>query len=189
MANDTSDTVTPIVTATGAPLKPITVGRFPDAIVISPDGKTLYVQGPAGTVMPISTATSAAGPPIPGTSGAGQLSMAISPNGKTLIAGDFEQGAVTVINLATRHASPPIPLAGGTPFQIAVSPDSARAYVATGNVVTPIRPASGQALRAIPTGPGDFAIAITPDGTLAYTANYTSGTATAIRIPAGSPRH
>ncbi len=109
--------------------------------------------------------------------------MAITPNGKTLVAANFQQGTVTAINLATRHAGPPIPV-GGTPFEIAVTPDSALAYVATGGRVTPVRLADSRALRSVPTGPGDFAIAITPDGTLAYTANYNSGTSTVIRIPA-----
>jgi YVTN family beta-propeller protein len=57
--------VTPISTATGTAGKPIKVGLFPDAIAITPDGKTAYVasSGP-GTVTPIRTATGTAGKAI-----------------------------------------------------------------------------------------------------------------------------
>jgi YVTN family beta-propeller protein len=190
--NAESRTVTPVVTATNTALTPIPVAADLHALVMSPDGKTVYVEGPQDLIMPISTATNTAGKPIPGTTGDGQFAMAITPNGKTLVAASFSQATVTLIRLATGHVSKPIPL-GHIAYQVAVTPDSALAYAATGNgAVTPIRLADSRALPAISTGPrglGDFAIAITPDGTMAYTANYTSGTSTAIRIPADRVVH
>lgn len=190
--NAESRTVTPIVTATGHALTPIPVGANLHALVMSPDGKTVYVQGPQNLIMPISTATNTAGPPIPGTANDGSFAMTITPNGKTLVAANFNGDTVTAVRLATGHAGRPVPV-GHTAYQIAVTPDSALAYVATGNgEVIPIRLADSKALPAIATGPrgqGDFAIAITPDGAMAYTANYTSGTSTAIRIPADRVVH
>ena len=58
--------MTPIATATNTAGPPITTGDNPDAIAITPDGKTAYVvNADSGTVTPITTATNTAGPPIP----------------------------------------------------------------------------------------------------------------------------
>jgi YVTN family beta-propeller protein len=62
--NFDSDTVTPIRTATNMVLKPITVGKVPWAIAITPDGKTAYVAN-TQTVTPIRIATGTAGTAIP----------------------------------------------------------------------------------------------------------------------------
>jgi YVTN family beta-propeller protein len=188
---DFGHSVTPIDTATDTAGTPIPVGAHAAIMAMSPDGKTLYVEGPDETVLPISTATNTAGTAIPGTTNYGWFAMAITPNGKTLVAGNFEGDTVAVINLATRHVTAPVNV-GGNPFQIAVTPNSARAYVAIGSYVVPVSLSDGKALPAIPTGPrgrGAFAIAITPGGTLAYTANYNSGTSTAISIPADRVVH
>ena len=55
-------TVSPIATATNTAGTPITVGSFPYAIAITPDGKTAYVANEgSGSVTPIATATNTAG--------------------------------------------------------------------------------------------------------------------------------
>ena len=55
----------PITTATNTAGPPIPVGRFPDAIAITPNDKTAYVANhDSDTVTPISTVTNTAGPPI-----------------------------------------------------------------------------------------------------------------------------
>ena len=79
--NPYSGTVTPIATATNTAGPPIPVGADPNAIAITPDGKTAYVPTPigAGTVTPIATATNTAGPPI--TTGAEPNAIAITPDG------------------------------------------------------------------------------------------------------------
>ena len=74
--------MTPIATATNTAGPPITVGSNPDAIAITPDGKTAYVANDGSdTVTPIATATNTAGPPI--TVGSGPNAIAITPDGKT----------------------------------------------------------------------------------------------------------
>jgi DNA-binding beta-propeller fold protein YncE len=68
-------------------LKPIPVGGNPDAIAITPDGKTAYAVNQAtSTVTPIRTATNKALKPIhiPGAGGYTGV-IAISPNGKTAL--------------------------------------------------------------------------------------------------------
>src|SRR5215467_10300818 len=67
VTNPGSGTVTPIRTATNTALPPIKVGDYPQAIAITPDGKTAYVVNSGsypGTVTPIRTATNTSLPPI-----------------------------------------------------------------------------------------------------------------------------
>jgi YVTN family beta-propeller protein len=57
--------VTPIRTATNTALPPVKTGVAPNAIAITPDGKTAYVTNQlSGTVTPIRTATNTALPPV-----------------------------------------------------------------------------------------------------------------------------
>jgi hyaluronoglucosaminidase len=112
------------------------------------------------------------------------LNMAITPNGKKLYVANILQDTLTPVRLATRTASKPVPL-GTPPFGLAVTPDSKTVYVAAGGVVVPIRTATNTALKPINIGgiaTGAFAIVITPNGTMAYTANGNNGTVTPIRI-------
>jgi YVTN family beta-propeller protein len=65
VVNQGSGTVTPIRAATSTALPPIKVGVSPEAIAITPDGKTAYVANVgSGTVTPIRTATNTALTPI-----------------------------------------------------------------------------------------------------------------------------
>jgi YVTN family beta-propeller protein len=57
--------VTPIRVATNTALKAIKVGRFPGALAVTPDGRTLYVADVGSdTVTPIRVATNTALKPI-----------------------------------------------------------------------------------------------------------------------------
>ncbi len=73
-----SGTVTPISTATNRAGKAIRTGRFPGAVAIAPDGKTVYVaNGGSSTVTPIRTATNTAGTAI--KVGSDPVAIAITP--------------------------------------------------------------------------------------------------------------
>ena len=83
--------MTPIATATNTAGPPITVGGGPQAIAITPDGKTAYVTNfDSDTVTPIATATNTAGPPI--TVGHGPDAIAITPDGKTAYVANGNSG-------------------------------------------------------------------------------------------------
>ncbi len=72
------DVVTPINTATNKAGRPIKVGRGPDCLAITPDGRTLYVVSlDSNTVTPINTATNKAGRPI--KVGLEPVAIAITP--------------------------------------------------------------------------------------------------------------
>ena len=65
VVNSSSNSVTPINTATNKAGKAIKVGRQPTAIAITPNGATAYVVNTgSNSVTPISTATNRAGPPV-----------------------------------------------------------------------------------------------------------------------------
>ena len=63
MINNDRGFVTPINTASNKASKQIKVGGLPNALAITPNGKTLYVvsSSPSGWVTPINTATNKAG--------------------------------------------------------------------------------------------------------------------------------
>jgi len=176
------DTVTPISTATNTAGKPIKVGQWPTAIVISPDGKTVYVastgSGPTGggdpqalptsgpaTVTPISTATGRAGKPITlGPTAYGGLTMAITPNGRTVYVGDSR--VMIPISAATGKAGKPIKL-GWAAGPLAITANSQTIYCLSATstslgVVIPIRIPAGTVLKAINVGKWPTAIAIAP---------------------------
>jgi len=182
-----ANTVTPIRTATNTALKAIKVGNFPDAIVITPNGKTAYVSNggngaaPGNTVTPIDTATNTALKAI--KVGSGADAIAITPNGKTAYVVNGFSGTVTPISTATNTAGKAIKVAQATdilngPSSIAITPNGKTAYVSipsmsirtgqTADTVTPIRTATNTALSAIKVGYYPHAIAITPDGKTAY---------------------
>jgi DNA-binding beta-propeller fold protein YncE len=72
-----SGTVTPIRTASNTALPPIKAGN-PNAIAITPDGKTAYVTNfILGTVTPIRTATNTALPSI--KTGRSAVTIVITP--------------------------------------------------------------------------------------------------------------
>jgi YVTN family beta-propeller protein len=128
-------------------------------------------------VVPIATATNAAGEPIevsggPG-SGRGPGLIAVTPDGKTayvVIVG--HPGAVVPIATATNTPGPPIEI-GNHPDGIAITPDGKTVYVANINsgTVTPIATATNTAGEPIEVGVRPRAIAVTPDGKTAYVVN------------------
>jgi DNA-binding beta-propeller fold protein YncE len=182
-------TVTPISTATNTVGKPIKVGQWPTAIVVSPNGTTVYVastgSGPTGcmirspqcgpgpqalptsvpaTVTPISTATNRPGQAITLGPAAYGLTMAITPNGRTVYVGDSK--AMIPIGTATGKAGNPIKL-GWEAGAMAITANSTTIYCLSATntglgVVIPIRIPAGTVLKAINVGKWPAAIAIAP---------------------------
>jgi DNA-binding beta-propeller fold protein YncE len=158
--------------------------NLPNAIAITPDGKTAYVtnyvftENAPGTdaVVPINLVTNTPGPPIQVGGGTGRIQdIAITPDGKTAYVTIDQSGstyitAVVPINLVTNTPRTPIPLPSGTVgiSDIAITPDGATAYViGTGNAggfVAPINLMANTVGTPIPVPPGTdpFGIVITP---------------------------
>jgi YVTN family beta-propeller protein len=178
-------TVTPIGLTTRRAGKPIKVGANPQAIAITPDGRTAYVANyGSNTVTPINTSTRQAGTPIP--VGKQPRAIAITPNGRTAYVLDWGSAAVTPISTATNRAAPPIPV-GSYPFAIAIAPDGRTAYVASygSNTVTPISVATGRPGRAVPAGQAPNSLAVTPGSTKVFVTGGDSDTVTPITAATG----
>jgi YVTN family beta-propeller protein len=102
VTNSGSGTVTPISTATGKAAQPIPVGADPQAIAVTPDGRTAYVlDWAAGSVTPIVTATGRALPPI--QVGSFPSAIAIGPDGRTAYIANYGSNTVTPARLRPDH--------------------------------------------------------------------------------------
>jgi DNA-binding beta-propeller fold protein YncE len=214
VTNFDSGTVTPVDLATGTTGKPIKVGSGPDAIAITPDGRTAYVTDmgsgcgattavcPPGTVTPLYLATGKVGKPI--QVGSGPDAIAITPDSKMAYVanggggnGGPQANSVTPVDLATGTTGRPISTVSAAtsttveawPRAIAITPDGRTAYVANGlgTTVVPIDLATGTAGAPITVGIDPDAIAITPDGNTAYVANYADDTVTPINLATNVP--
>jgi DNA-binding beta-propeller fold protein YncE len=183
--------------AGGGALSPKTIptvasGVSPAGIVVSADGKSVYVTnnvatgtvsqydvGPGGALTPKAIPTVAAG--------GAPVGIAISPDGKSVyVANDSVPGSVSQYDVGSGGAlSPKTPatvLGGDEPFGIAVSPDGKSVYVvnfatngAGGVSQYDVGPGGALTPKAIPTVPAGFAptgIAVSPDGKSVYVANY-----------------
>jgi YVTN family beta-propeller protein len=105
----------------------IPVGKEPEGIALSPDGKTLWIgHRAAGLISIIDTATNK----VTGTLTAGQMPLRIgfAPDGKRVYAVSPQEGAVVVFDAATRKEIGRIAI-NGAPVGLVVAPDSRRVFV------------------------------------------------------------
>jgi len=168
----------PISTATNAVGKAISVGVDPQTVVFNPNGRFAYVidgfnaattaLNAPGTVTPVDLVNRVAGPPIKvGTNPSG---MAITPNGDTAYvtnsnAMNGHPTTITVINLVTDRPEKTIDVAADT---IAVTLNGEVAFALGPDAVIPIAVATNRAERPIDLGGVPQAIALAPDGQIAW---------------------
>jgi YVTN family beta-propeller protein len=177
----------------------------PDGIVITPDGRTVYVANiGSGTVTPIDTATNTPGAPV--EVGVRPRAIVITPNGRTAYVVNQSRpqpapdprGTATPIDTATNRPGKPIDV-GNEPFAITVTPDGKTVYVAntwentgrpasTPGTVTPITTATNAPGAPIEVGSQPWAFAITPDGKTAYVINFNSHSVTSIATATGAAK-
>ncbi|GAA2789902.1 YncE family protein [Kitasatospora sp. CM 4170] len=183
------DKVSVIDTATNQVSATIQISR-PHQVVISPNGKRLYVTGDKGGLSVINTTNDQIITTIHLDEPAN--GVAVTPDGKRLyVTGN--SGTVSVINLAKRKIVRTIPGAGTG--GLAISPNGNRAYVvgvdnkAKQGKVSVINTTTGKVTKTIPigdalptNGSGRYflpsEVALTPDGKSAYVVgSYGHGTA------------
>ena len=180
VANSGSGTVTPVDLTTLRKGRPIPVGQDPEAIALTPDGRTAYVVNRgSGTVTPISTGTRRAGRPI--RVGASPRAIVITPDGRTAYVANAASGTVTPITLATGRAGPPVRVRG-YPLALAVTPDGRTVYAVSwlAGTVTPITVGTNRAGPPVRTGSYPVAITMAPGGRAAYVVNFGSNTVTPV---------
>ena len=153
------------VTAIALPQNPggivhVKVGRQPEAIDISPDGRELWVgQNGDGHISVIDTASNT----VKEAFKVGELPIRVkfTVDGRRVLVTDPKGGAVVVVDAATRKEVKRIPM-DGVPLGIQMAPDGRRAYVARaqGGTVEAIDMEKLEVVGSVATGKG-------PDG-LAY---------------------
>jgi len=170
VANFLGDTITPISTATDEPGQPIIVGQTPDAMAITPGGKTVLVLTGTG-VTPVDAATNRAGKPV---AIEGAHALAVAPGGVTAYVlaqpnPDSQQGFVVPVHIRASTQGNPIKV-GLSPQRIAFTPDGKMAYVtnSASESVTPIQLTDGRAEPAIAAGKVPTRLAVSPDGKTVY---------------------
>ena len=135
MAENSSDTVIPITLATGTPGTPIPVGDAPIGVVITPDGRSVYVTDnrttpgdDAVSVVDTATRTTVAtvvigsSPPLPDFYA--PYGIAITPNGAKAYATMGDSTTVATIDTATRTHSGDITVPTD-PVSVEITPDQA----------------------------------------------------------------
>jgi YVTN family beta-propeller protein len=168
----------------------IAVGTGPDDLVVSPDGRTLYVSNfgagsdttpltlptVPGTVSVVDTATNSVRHTI--TVGLAPDAIAVSPDGRAIYVSNFQGDSVSVINTATETVTQTIPV-DDEPTGIAVSPDGETLYATTYDgvheVLSLVNLSAGSVTATVPLS-GDYSawyagssnIAVSPDGHHVY---------------------
>jgi len=125
-ANIGSDSIT-IIDRTGATAVP--VGKGPEAMDLSPDGKELWTgHSRDGGVSVIDVATKKVVATIPiGTKRSNRLKF--TPDGKRVLISDLDAGEIVVMDAATRKPTQHVAM-GKTPEGILMAKDGSKAYVA-----------------------------------------------------------
>jgi len=155
---------------------PIPADLHPEAIAITPNGRTAYVADAfAATVTPIDLDTGVVGAPIQitATPNTGISAIAISPDGATayvaVVTAAQATGVIVPIDLATGVPGVGM-VVGSDPVAIAITPDGSTAYVADygDGTIAPIDLAKASVLPKILVGGNPIDIGITPSGDAAY---------------------
>jgi YVTN family beta-propeller protein len=162
-ANMLSDTVTAL--AVGGPPTPpniahVAVGKTPEGIGISPDGREVWAANRAeGTVSIIDTATDKVKETIAKFSVL-PFRVAFTPDGKHALIPDPEGGELIVFDAATRKVAGRVKIEGA-PLGVVATADSRRAYVTLGakNAVAAVDLEKLTVLGTVETGKGPDGVA------------------------------
>ena len=151
----------------------IKVGVGPSAIVVSPDGKRVYVSnGSSNTASAIDTATNKEVAKV--TVGSSPTGMAVSPDNSRLYALSSSADTLTVVNTVTGAKIGSVNV-GDSPRGIVLSANGQRAYVTNYNTdqvaVVNTTGTNPVVIARITVGDKPDGIAMSSDGRLVYVAN------------------
>ena len=148
------------------------VGHWPRAVVVSPDGRTIYLANSDDSIIPVSAATGKAGRPITvsgGSPGAGG-NMAITPDGRTLFATVGTN--IARVDLRTGREAGQVGVPGGA-LVFVMTRDGTTLYVESRDgLLYAVSAATGSVERRIPAPQAllenSGTIALSPDGRTLY---------------------
>ena len=163
------------------------VGLLPLNLVVSHDGKRVYVSSEGGDDQPtakehvynrfitVLDSTTLHGERV--ADDALQYGLAESPDGRQLYVSEGEKSTVGVFSVGaggiTRTGSVGLQ-AGDFPWGMALSPNGRYAYVAgfVGNSLSVVDTRTRQRVGRVDTGEFPYTVAVSPDGTRAYVTNW-----------------
>ncbi|HEY0276840.1 MAG TPA: PKD domain-containing protein [Solirubrobacterales bacterium] len=184
-----SGEVTVISTRTKEVVKSIPVGLEPVGVAISPSGGNFaYVAEEGkheGEVVVIDTETmTESGARI--AVGKGPQGIEFAPGGTAFVVDESELDEVSAINISTREVTP-IPLKGGEPETITISPDGTEAYVVGGNLITVLDTGTKSESGQIKVGGVPREVAFAANGKTAYVTVTTPPQVQRINVETGLP--
>jgi YVTN family beta-propeller protein len=174
VGNYGSGTVSVIDTANGTGGAAVNVGGAPGRMVMSPDGRRLYVPGTYVHAMSVIDTVTNSVAVISWGAATSSNSMAIFPDGRRAYISDEDADAIWMIDTATGAAlGNPIHVAH--PSAVAISSDGRRAYVAnSGSNTVSVTDTDTGAIVGSPLAVGESPsnVAVSPDGGSVYVLNY-----------------
>jgi serine/threonine-protein kinase len=150
----------------------ILVGLAPEGVVLSPDGRRIYVTNShSNSVSVIDTDSKTLTATIP--VGQKPRSVAFTPDGRRIYVTNNDSNSVSVIDTASNTVTTTIPV-GADPSDVAVTPDGRRAYVTNShsNSVSVIDTANNTVTVTIPAFQTPAGVGVSPDGRRVYVSNY-----------------
>jgi DNA-binding beta-propeller fold protein YncE len=165
-ANIPAGTVTVLDLMAREKLRDLNVGGNPEGIALSPDGRVLWVADLAGARVQAFDARSLKRlAEVP--TGRRPIRVLVSPDGRWAVTSNYEDGSLTVIDVAQRRVARTLKVSGeaaAAQVTILFSADGQRLYAAeTGrDTVAELDFASGRVLRRLPAGKNGDGLAIAP---------------------------
>lgn len=160
-----------IDTATDTVVGKVPVGNHPAHVVVSPDGRWVYVtNGGDNTVSVVDAGAMKEVATI--ATGAFPHGIRLSPDGQQAYVANLKGGTVSVIDTASRKEVESIPVGKG-PAQVGFTGDGRLAFVSLSqeNQVAVIDPRTRKVLRKVPVGNGPIQLFATPDNQRLLVAN------------------
>lgn len=114
----------------GPTIKRIPVGKGPEGIALSPDGRELWLGHQGGSIVIVDTATDTVKETIQTPDA--YLRLLFTPDGKRVLAPESKTGALVVYDAATRREVGRMPI-GRFPVGIILDPQVKRAFVSAVN--------------------------------------------------------
>ncbi len=145
--------------ATFSRIASITVGRSPQGLAVSPDGKYLYVANfGGGAISVIDTSTNKV---ISSISIGSPRNIAVSPDGKTLYVTNYNSGTISVIDAALLTVTHTVNV-GIHPNGIAADSKGTRLYVSnySSNTLSIIDTKTLLSIATVPTGVGPLGVGL-----------------------------
>mgnify|MGYP006194442311 CR=1 FL=1 len=157
--------------ATDTVVGKVPVGNHPAHVVVSPDGRWVYVtNGGDNTLSVVDTTSLKVVDTIP--TGAYPHGIRLSPDGKQAYVANLKGGTVSVIDTESRKEISQIPVGKG-PAQVGFTSDSRLAFVSLSQEasVAVIDPVSRKLIRKVRVGNVPIQLYATPDNRFLFVAN------------------